>query len=352
MKKRFLALFAALIFVLAAFAAGCDSGTADKSDGTEGGTEQGTEGSGSADKSDGSEGGSSEGSGSEGGTEEDDEKEDTEVERPLRVLPPDFKYKVSSRNMTVNYTDSEGREISLFGKIWEPDDFGIYPAVIMSHGFNGHYSDFPAECQAFAERGYICYAFGFCGAQAGGKSTGRTAAEYTPFTMKEDLRAAIAKVGSIGYVDKTQIFLFGGSQGGFITALTAADEDLKDQIAGLAMYFPALNIPDDWRGKPEVDSYPFPDFPIGAGYIHSVQDLDPFEVIGNFEKDVCIVWGTADTLVARKYIDNAVAAYGAERVDLTVLEGAGHGFVGTAAQTAVKTVLAFLEAHTYEYKKK
>lgn len=267
--------------------------------------------------------------------------------RVLRELPQGFEYEIAYEDHTVDYTDSEGKEISLFGQICAPKEEGKYPAVILSHGFNGHYTDFPSECGAFAKRGYVCYAFDFCGAQSGGRSTGRTAADYTPFTMKEDLRAALNGVAKLPNVDSSQIFLFGGSQGGFVTALTAADEDVKDRIAGIAMYFPALNIPDDWRGKPVQDT-PLMGYSIGAKFIGSVQELDPFAVIGNYKKDVCIVWGDKDALVARKYIDGAVAAYGEDRVDLTVIAGAGHGFGGDALGTAVQKVLSFLEAHTYE----
>lgn len=273
--------------------------------------------------------------------------EDDMKDKVLRELPQGFKYEIRYEEHSVEYFDSEGKEISLYGQLCAPKDEGKYPAVILSHGFNGHYTDFPTECRAFAERGYVCYAFDFCGAQAGGASKGRTAADYTPFTMKEDLRAAIANLKRLPNVDRSQIFLFGGSQGGFVTALTAADEDIKDEIAGIAMYFPALNIPDDWRGKP-AENTPLMGYSIGAKFIESVQPLDPFPVIGNFEKDVCIVWGDKDALVARKYIDNAVAAYGEERVDLTIIPGAGHGFGGSALETAVRKVLAFLEAHTYE----
>ncbi len=268
-------------------------------------------------------------------------------EKTLRNLPEGFEYPITYEDHTVDYTDSEGKEISLFGQLCEPKEEGKFPAVILSHGFNGHYTDFPTECAAFAKRGYVCYAFDFCGAQSGGRSKGRTAADYTPFTMKEDLRAALRDIKRLPNVDSSQVFLFGGSQGGFVTALTAADSDVKDQIAGIAMYFPALNIPDDWRGKP-VQNTPLMGYSIGAKFIESVQELDPFDLIGNFEKDVCIVWGDQDALVARKYIDNAVTAYGAERVDLTVIEGAGHGFGGAALDTATKKALAFLEAHTYE----
>lgn len=261
--------------------------------------------------------------------------------RQLRVYDDDFKFEITKKEHIVEYDG-----ISLYGTIYEPKDTGEYPAVIFSHGFNGHYTDFPTECKRFAERGYVCYAFDFCGAQNNGKSTGRTAADYTPFTMKEDLCAAIANIKTLPEVDETQIFLLGGSQGGFVTGLTAADDDIKDQVAAVALYFPAFNIPDDWRNKPVQDT-PLMGYSISAEFISSIRELDPYEVIGNYEKDVCIVWGDQDALVRKEYIDRAVETYG-DRAELTVIAGAGHGFGGAALTKATETVLKFLEARTYE----
>lgn len=273
-------------------------------------------------------------------------KEEEEVkEKTLRDLPEDFAYRTSASDYTVSYTDSEGREISLYGKITEPDEDGTFPAVIMSHGFNGRFNDFDAEAKKFASRGYVCYGFDFCGAQEGGKSTGRTGADYTPFTMKEDLLAVIADIGRLANVDKEQIFLLGGSQGGLVTGLAAADP--AAEIAGVALYFPAFNIPDDWKGKPETETE-LMGYTIGAEYIRSVQNFDPYAVIGGYKKDVCIIWGDQDGIVKRQYIDKAVETYGADRADLTVIEGAGHGFSEDALKTAIAKVLAFLEARTYE----
>lgn len=244
----------------------------------------------------------------------------------------------------VKYTDCENREITLYGELYVPQATGKFPAVILSHGFNGHCTDFAAECKCFAEHGYVCYAFEFCGAQANGKSTGRTAADYTPFTMKDDLCAAFSAVKALENVDESQIFLFGGSQGGLVTALAAADETVGNEVAAIAAYYPAFCIPDDWRGKPARHTI-LMGYSIDAAYIRSVQDLDIFGQLGRFKKDVCIVWGDRDALVKQVYIDKVTEVCGKDRVFLTVLEGAGHGFCGTALQTAVKTVLAFLEAH-------
>ena len=110
------------------------------------------------------------------------------------------------------------------------------------------------------------------------------------------------------------------------------------------MYFPAFNIPDDWHGAPLRET-PLMGYSIGAGYISSVQDLDPYAAIAGFGGDVCIVYGDRDMLVKRHYIDRAVRAYGEDRVELTVIAGAGHGFTGRDADTGVRTVLEFFAAH-------
>ena len=325
MKKAVLALALAGLLSLGAFAVGCDSGS---TGGNTGGTnvEQDKDSDPNNDQ----------------GGEQDKDKEEQPAERKLRVLEKDFKYTVTTEEFPVKYGD-----IEIFGQLWEPKEKGKYPLVILSHGFNGHYTDFPTECRRLAERGYVAYAFDFCGAQQGGKSTGRTADTYTPLTMKEDLINIVQTLTKrLSEVDSTQVFLFGGSQGGFVTALAAADDRVKDLVSAIALYFPAFNIPDDWHGKPEKKT-DLMGYYIGADFIKSVQDLDPYALIGNFKKDVCIVWGDQDALVAKKYIDKAMETYG-DKAELTVIPGAGHGFGGAALTTAVDTVLAFLEARTYE----
>ena len=58
--------------------------------------------------------------------------------------------------------------------------------------------------------------------------------------------------------------------------------------------------------------------------------------------------GTDDAIVRKEYIDRAVEAYGAERVERSDLVGTGHGFGGSFTETAAEKVLKFLEARTYE----
>ncbi len=255
-------------------------------------------------------------------------------------------YGVSRYAHEVSYRDSAGRDITLYGEIYAPACGGRRPAVILCHGFNGHHTDFELECRKLAGRGFVSYDFDFCGAQSGGRSVGRGEKEYTPLTMSEDLKAAVYDISALENVDGTQMFLFGGSQGGFVVGITAADADIRERISAVAMYYPAFNIPDDWRRAPVRDT-PLMGYSIGEAYIREVQGIHPFEVIGEYKKDVSIVWGDRDALVAKGYIDGAVAAYGKDRTELTVIHGAGHGFSGADLEFAAETVVSFFEAHTH-----
>ena len=65
-------------------------------------------------------------------------------------------------------------EKSLFGRIWYPAAPGKYPAVILSHGYNGCHTDFDRECDFFAHNGAVAYSFDFCGGSVHSCSPKRT----------------------------------------------------------------------------------------------------------------------------------------------------------------------------------
>ena len=280
------------------------------------------------------------------------EEEEQVKERELRNLPADVIYQVESSIHKVSYTDDDD-EIEIYGELYMPTDSpdGKMPAVIMCHGYNGHYTDFPKECNRLAQRGYVAYSFDFCGAQTGGRSTGRTKDNYSPLTMQRDLVEVFKHMQSLPYIDGTQVFIWGGSQGGFVAGLAAADDAIKDDLAGLVLYFPAFNIPDQHRDDPE-QTFGFMGYYLNADYVRSVKDLDPFAVIPNYKKDVCILWGEQDNLVAREYVERAAEAYGEARAKLTVFTGPGstHSFGEPVLTEAIDTAMAFLEAHTYKAK--
>lgn len=95
-----------------------------------------------------------------------------------------------------------------------------------------------------SEFGFHAFVFDFPGSGAG-KSMGRTSLEMTVLTEKEDLSTVLDYVKNQPFVDSNHIFLMGCSQGGFVSALLAAERE--NEIEKLILNYPALCICDDCR---------------------------------------------------------------------------------------------------------
>ncbi len=166
----------------------------------------------------------------------------------------------------------------------------------------------------------------------------------TIFTEKSNLTAVYNHIKSLGNVDKTRIFLHGGSQGGLVTALTA--EELKDEIKGMILYFPALNIPDDWRRtfKNVSDipaTYDFWGLTLGRAFFTSIHDFDTFKNIGTFSKNVLILYGMKDPIVAYSYMEKAKSTY--PNCRLVTYPDEAHGFSPSGGDKAMQETLSFMK---------
>jgi len=235
---------------------------------------------------------------------------------------------------------------TIYGTIYMPKGEGKYPAVILSHGYNGVNSDFIKECRYFAENGYVAYAFDFCGGSTRSKSSGATT-DMTLFTEKNDLLTVFENISSLDNVDAEQIFLFGGSQGGMVSALVAAE--LKEKVAGMILYYPAFCIPDNWRVMyPDLDKVPevinFWGMNLGKVFARSIHDFNTYDTIGNYSGDVLIIYGEKDPIVSMGDMEKAKEVYNS--VELIVLENEAHGFSPSAAKYAMEKALEFMQAHT------
>lgn len=240
----------------------------------------------------------------------------------------------------VNVSDGTN---NIYGKLYTPKEEGVYPAIIMCHGYNGTNADFSSDCWYFAENGYVACAFDFCGGSTRSLSSG-SSTDMTIFTEKSNLLAVYNYIKGLSNVDASQIFLFGGSQGGLVTAL--ATEELADEVKGMILYFPAFNIPDDWRRTyPSVDSIPekvdFWGLTLGKEFFASMHDFYPFDNVGGFSKNVLILYGENDAIVPYSYMEKAKEIYNAE---LIVYPNEGHGFTPATGKKAREEVLKFMQS--------
>lgn len=226
------------------------------------------------------------------------------------------------------------------------------PVAIVSHGFMANQNSVRRYARYFAQWGYSAYCFDFCGGGLLGKSDGHTT-DMTVFTEQADLEHVIGYARSLSYTDSTRLVLMGCSQGGFVSALTAAK--LSAQVEKLILFYPALCIPDDARAgrmllaKFDPDNIPaeFSCGPmrLGRAYAASVLRMNPFEAIAAYPGPVLIVHGIADAIVDLKYAVRAAAAYEnrrAGRCVLVSLKRAGHGFHRREDVQALSHVQQFL----------
>lgn len=209
------------------------------------------------------------------------------------------------------------------------------PAVILSHSSSLTHEAMSGYALAIAKMGYAAYCFDFCGGSDKSKSDGKTD-EMTVFTEVEDLRAVVKTVKSLGYVESSEVYLLGSSQGGLVSALLA--DECPDYFAGMILFYPAFNIPEmvkmfsgfgDWGDFGDFGNWgDFGDFggmmSMSEAYINSIKDFDVWSHIGKFSKPVCIIHGTADMIVPISNSEKAVGLY--PSATLNKIEGANHGF--------------------------
>ncbi|MBQ8202043.1 MAG: alpha/beta fold hydrolase [Clostridia bacterium] len=235
-------------------------------------------------------------------------------------------------------------EKAIYGRIWFPVTDGKRPAVILSHGYNGCHSDFGAECRTFAQHGFIAYSFDFCGGSTRSRSTGKST-DMTLFTEKQDLLDVFDHISAMEQVDEASVFVLGGSQGGIVTALAA--EERAEQLRGMILYFPAFNIPDDWRnrfGPVETipETYEFWGLTLGRNFFAAMKDFVPYNHIGGFKGPVLILQGDKDGIVAPSVAWRASRKY--ENAELVILKGEGHGFSAEGTKTAIEKALQMMQS--------
>ena len=245
----------------------------------------------------------------------------------------------------INITDinvADGTS-NVYGKLYTPEKEGLYPAIIMCHGYNGTNADFTNDCRYFAQNGYVACSIDFCGGSTRSKSSGKTT-DMTIFTEKSNLLAVFNHIKTLPNVDKERIFLHGGSQGGLVAALAA--EEVADEVKGMILYFPAFNIPDNWRGNfPDVnkipETYNFWGLTLGKVFFTSMHDFYPFNNIGKFTKNVLIIHGKKDVIVPPSVVEKAKSIY--QNCSVVTYANEGHGFTPSYAVKARIETFNFMQ---------
>ena len=231
----------------------------------------------------------------------------------------------------------------IYGILQIPENGGSVPLIILSHGFGGTHAGNQDYADYFLDQGFATYNFDFCGGGLGSRSAG-TMLEMSVLTEAEDLNAIIEYFKADARFDR--VFLWGASQGGFVSSYVAAQR--PGDVAAMVLEFPAFVLQDDAKTRANPDGT-FPEtesvmgIRIGHIYGEDAVSFDIYDVIGGYTGDVLILHGDKDGIVPLSYSQRALEVYSS--AELVVMEGQSHGFMGQARAEAKERESDFFRTH-------
>lgn len=232
----------------------------------------------------------------------------------------------------------------IYGIAYIPEDKNEkHPLVLLCYGLGGTYSDTSDYAEELAKHGVASYAFDFCGGSTYSKSDGKTT-EMSVMTEVSDLEVVLTEAKNWDFVESDKILSLGESQGGIVSAITAARH--PDSFAGLILLYPALVVTDDAHARFNSindipDTYSMMGWiTVGKNYAADMWDYDVYSEIGNFKNPVLLLHGSSDTVVPYSYSVRADEVY--ENSTLKILDGAGHGFWGSSYDLSVEYIINYL----------
>ena len=247
-------------------------------------------------------------------------------------------------------TQRDGLRIG--GVLFSPVELkGRKPAVILCHGLDGSWLDTEPYGRAAARLGCVSFCFDFCGGHDGESKSEGERKDHSVLTEIQDVAAVYNAMKAREDVDPNRIFLMGGSQGGLVAALYAADH--PSYIKAMGLMFPAFNLPELVRTytnlfyQDNLENVPASVDLLGhtfyKKYITDAYGLYPFDTIGAYEGPVLIMHGDKDSLVPIDNSRTALQKY--KNATLVVFEGQGHGFDDEGTAKAIENLEEFLSQH-------
>ncbi len=254
----------------------------------------------------------------------------------LLALLPAVQMQAETRELWI---DNGSRHI--YGELFTPPDAREDgPVAIIAHGFNGTADYGRNYFDVMGRLGYRCYTLDFPCGSVRSRSDSNTL-NMSILDEVSDLRAVVGYFRKQGH---RHVVLIGESQGGLVSALTAAE--LKDEVSQLVLVYPALCIPDNWRQRyPRVediqDVTELWGVKMGRRFFEEIHGMHSLDLIGQYRGPVLIVQGDADRVVSMDDSRRAQQLY-RPGTRLHVIPGAGHGFKPHELQQEMQQLEQFL----------
>jgi len=265
------------------------------------------------------------------------------VELMRQVMNAERNQEVEAPKNVVSEQWVENGTRRIYGITSTPPTEGQHGIAIISHGFNGTHHFGRDYFSLLNELGYVVYTFDYPCGSVRSQSDNNTM-NMSVSDQKEDLKAIVHHFRQQPDIDGDKIVLIGESQGGLVSALTAAE--IPEQVSRLVLVYPALCIPDNWNQRyPTVQSIPevteMWGVKLGRKFFLDCKKIDVWKSITRYQGPVQIIHGSKDAVVPLSYSERAMKQY--KDAHLGVIPGAGHGFNPEQRQVCLQFVREFLE---------
>ncbi len=213
-------------------------------------------------------------------------------------------------------------DLRIFGRLYLPEDAQTpLPLVILSHGLGSNHEIMEPYAQNFAENGIAAFVFDFIGGSELSLSDG-SMTQMSVLTEAEDLSCILDHFREDSRFTQDEIFLFGESQGGFISSYVAGKR--PGDVAGLVLLCPAFNLQKiSCALIPENGDIPetaqIGTHTVGSIYLKDMQGFDIYEVLSNYSGAALLFHGTEDPLVPVEYSERVLELL--EDAELVIVDG-------------------------------
>ena len=212
-------------------------------------------------------------------------------------------------------------KISLEANIYRPDDSGVHPLLIFSHGRPGAANvkrvtpaTYSTIASGFVEQGFVVVVPIRRGYGKSGGNDMETSNPFDPFRVgmsgTEDLKAVIAYMNNKPYVDSKRIVLAGTSCGGLIS-IAAASQNIPGVLG-------VINFSGGLRYDPKTNE--------GAGALFT-----DYKTFGKTSKVPTLwIYSALDQLFPAEFRDGMFKAYtgaGGKAQLAVITDSVGHSFV-------------------------
>lgn len=283
-------------------------------------------------------------------------QKDTPAEDPTEATTAEPAEETDIRTGEFSVTDISGTQksiyvyrddIRLYGEMCLPEGDGPFPVVILSSGYIAPCSAYSDIASNLAENGIVGVYFDCSGNCTPSKSDGSTL-ECSVLTEAADLEAVIRDISTLEYIDSNNIFLWGHSLGGFVTAYVGCEN--PELIRGMMLAEPSFQIQDEFREEfPEGTEIPeivYSPMYVGGMFFEDALSFDIFEMLPNYSGNVVIYAGTTPDSIGGEtpeYFDRAIEVF--PSAELISLEGSNHNIVGTPRYEMMEMMIEFVNTN-------